>query len=313
MALFTGEIKQFRAYVPGITINFSVPDVLPELGQTQQRILPTFFGETLASQLVALADEQDLTDPYKKQALHLARTAVARIGFAAYLPFCEVQIGDDGITITAVEGRKAAFEYQTNKLTSSLLEVGWRAVDELIRLVDSKPDLFPGWPDSPYYDEHQQALFKSPAEFSKYYPIQERWLTFWALRPFIRAVEENQGEAGKARIDALTDLQAATRTSLEKKLLRALAYQSVLEGLPFLSVELKGVNVQVNYASQFGNATYFEPPSKDQLAFVTSNLERMADLAWSAFDTAVIAASPAPIQEETMGQGILGGGPVTML
>lgn len=322
MPLFTGTTADFQKYVP-VTLNFSMDGLLPELDATESSLLPQFLGDAVADQIVALVGVG--LDPIEEKplirALYLAKVAVARIGFARYLPFAEIQIGDDGITVSAADGRKAAFEYQTNKLERRLLDEGWRAIDELVTLVAKNAVRFPEWVDSPYYQEHQDALFKTPAEFSRYYPIQDRWLTYWALRPFIQAVEEDRGAFGLFRIALLPeDVSESIRDGLGRKLRRALAYQAVIDALPHLSVELNGANVQVNYASQFGNATYYQPPGKDHLGWVLANLQNQADLAWGAFENAITTLLPVvPVDTEGAGLGLIGrsagavGHPVVML
>jgi hypothetical protein len=318
MALFSSNIDEFRRLVPGITVNFNLEDAMPEIQAAQEAILPKFLGDTIADQLEAMGNTQISTDPtdrYLERAFYLAQVGIGRIGFANYLPFAEVQIGNDGVTITNASDRKAAFEYQTKKVQKRLLEEGWRSIDELITLVASKASLFPAWPASPYYAEHTEAIFKTPAEFSYYYPIQDRWLTFWALRPFIRGVEESQGEDAQTRIDALPDnVTDGQKARIRKDLLRPLAYQAVLDALPHLSIELNGANVQVNYASQFGNAEYYEPPGKDHLSWVMDNLTRQLALAWSTFDTGMKALETPTQATQTTDTGVIySSGAITML
>lgn len=293
-SLFKGTTSEFRAWVP-VTVNFTMDPLLPVLDATAAELLPRFLGEAVAEQIsgltvaypgdVSAGELRDL-----KRALSLAQSAVAKIGFAAYMPFAEVQVGDDGLTVTAQDGRKAAFEYQTKRMERQLLESGWQAIDELVKLVAAQPLLFTGWPDTPYYQEHQKALFKSPAEFSKYYPIQDKWLTFWALRPFIQTVEEDRGETATGRIDALPNTVTDEKKGrLKRTLLRALAYEAVIMAVPNLSIEVAGANVQVNYASQYGNATYYQPPGREHLEWVLGNLRLQANTAWDAFESQVAA------------------------
>ena len=317
MGLFTGTTDDFRQYV-SVSVNFTMAALMPELNAVEASLLPRFLGDGVWAQIIASADS--LLDPITEKGLirarHLAKVAVARIAFARYIPFAEIQIGDDGITVTAVEGRKAAFQYQTDKLERRLFDEGWRAVDELITLVARNTAVFAGWPDSPYFAEHQTAVFKTPADFSRYYPIQDRWLTYWALRPFIRAVEEDRGEINLTRIDGLPSAVTPTqKEALKRRLHRALAYQSVIEAMPGLSIELNGANVQVNYASQYGNATYYQPPGKDHLTWVMANLQNQAALAWAGFEMAMDALQPALAgpDNRTSGLGLIGGGPVVML
>lgn len=296
----TGELRRF---IPGLIANFTIKDALKAiLNSTAERILVRFLGPALAEQ-VAQGNSAD--EPVFKQAFGLAQELVAKLGFADYLPFAEVQIGDDGITVTAAEGRRAAFDYQTKKIDKELREVGWQKLDELLRLIASRPDLFPDWATAPYNLEYDEALFSSAVDFSKSYSIQERWLTFWALRPFIQAVEDNQGVVAMARLDALpntvTDSQKAP---LKRNLLRALAHQAVIMALPQLSIEINGVNVHLNYTSQYGGvSTYYTPPGREMLDWVSGNLQKQADLFWGNFESGLLALSPPaePEQDEYLG------------
>ncbi|MBD2700145.1 hypothetical protein IC229_05830 [Spirosoma sp. BT702] len=298
-SLFDGTTDELRRLVPGIVANFTLkPALKSQLDQSAESLLPRFVGTTIADQITESSESSDAT---LKGAFGLAQQAMAKLGFADYLPFAEVQIGDDGITVTAVDGRRAAFDYQTQKLDRSLRETGWQKLDELLQLIAANDAKFPGWNTAPYYLEHQQALFKTAQDFSKSYPIQNRWLTFWALRPFIQAAEDDFGTLNLDRIDALpnavTDEQKAP---LKRKLFRAIAYEAVLSAIPNLSVELSGNNVQVNYASQYGgNATYYTPPGKDLLEWWQQNLRTQADTFWQGFENALAALLPtSPSDDE---------------
>lgn len=306
--LFSSNTDSLRPLIPSVVRNFTInPALLSLFSQTADQLLPRFLGEELASIIGGINPTASNLDPALLKAYTLARSGCTRLGFADYLPFAELQIADDGVTVTAAPDRKAAFEYQTSKLDKSLREMGWQDLDNLVKLIASKPDVFPTWTESPYFQEHQQALFKSAPEFSKYYPIQDRWLTFWALRPFIAAVEENQGAAALERLDALPDsVTNEQKAPLKRNLLRSLAYQAVIMSLPNLSIELNGTNVQVNYAGQYANSTYYTPPGREMLDWVKQNLQTQADLFWTNFESGLSALLPATDPGDSDGLDLLG-------
>ncbi|QIP16818.1 hypothetical protein G8759_31335 [Spirosoma aureum] len=304
MKFFSGQVEEFRQVVP-VTINFTLDDVSPFLSRTAESVLLRFLGQTLADQLASLvnANLDEQTDRVLIRALKLTRLAVGNIGFAEYLPFGEVQIEDGAITVAASEGRKPAFQYQTDRLEEKLLQTGYQALDDLITLVAANSVLFPGWSEAPYKDEYDSSFFKSPVEFSKSYGIQDRWLTFWALRPALRSVEENYGEAAQARIDALPNtVTDAQKAQLGRLLRRALAYQTILEALPGLAIDIDGAKLKVNYGSQFGNTQYYQAPSRDDLNWLQQNLEKQTALFWSTFESTLSAALP-PVSETATATG----------
>lgn len=293
--LFASNLDSLRTLIPSVVRNFTFSASLLNLfSQTADTLLNRFLGEELATIICQINPASTGQDAALISAYNLARSATARIGFADHLPFAELQIADDGVTVTASADRKAAYEYQTAKLDKSLRELGWQDLDNLIKLIASKPGVFPTWTESPYFQEHQDAIFKNASDFSKYYPIQDRWLTFWALRPFIAAVEENQGLAALDRLQNLpSTVTDAQKAPLLRNLLRSLAYQAVIMGLSGLSIELNGTNVQVNYAGQYANNSYYTPPSQSLLDWVRDNLQKQADLFWQNFDDGLSLLQPA--------------------
>lgn len=308
MPLFSTDTTDFRQVVP-VTLNFTMEAILPFLGTIEADLLPRFLGDGVTTQLLDLADGTPPapTTPEGK-AFRLVRTVVGCLGFVQYLPFAEVQIEDAGVSVASVEGRKPAFEYQTKRLERQCSDSGWKALDDLIKLVAAHDDVFTGWADSPYYAEHSEALFSSATEFSRYYPINDRWLTFWAMRPFIRAVEEDRGAEALIRLDAELDETDQPYAKIKRALLRALAYESVLMALPHLSVELNGANVQVNYASQYSNINYYQPPGREHLDWVGGNLQKQCDLAWGVFETGLAALNPPPPTDVDDDEGYFIGG-----
>jgi hypothetical protein len=314
MGFFDSNTSSFRAYVP-VSVNYTMDDLIPFLDQTADRVLTRFLGDAITAQLSqADGNNPETASAELARAVSLAKRAVAGIGFASFIPFAEVQIDDSGISVAAREGRKPAYDYQTLKLERALQESGWRALDDLVQYVAKNPDTFPSWPDSPYFEEYQELSFKTPAEFSRFYPIQNRWLTFWAIRPFLDRTEQLYGDAARERIKGLGSLPEPQQKDLNKKLCFALAYQTMLEAIPNLSVEVVGANVQVNYATQYGNALYFQPPGKDLLNWVLENLGRQATLAWDSFNNAVDKLAPVdPSGADTASTGILDTNGFTML
>ena len=307
MPLFTQDIDLFQRYVGATIADFTVKNVLPDLETAEETLLVRFLGEAVAAQIIAFASQTlDPTSPAHKlpiRAVHLARTAVGKIGFAGAMVMSEVQIGDDGITVTATEGRKAAFEYQTNKLERTLLDAGWRGLDQLISLVAANTTLFTAWDDSPYYTEHQTALIATPAQFSRWYPIQDRWLTFWALRPFLRAVESGRSLPLRDAITAASLPTGAATRALDA-LHQATCLQTVVEAIPHLSVEINGAQVQLNYAGQYQNNKYHQPPGREQLDWLLQTIGRQAQTAW---DTAELVIAPVP----SAGTDSVASGPIT--
>lgn len=294
--LFSNDTDLFRQYVP-VNVNFDMISILPTLEQTESALLSRFLDSQTLEALLAMADEPILSH-HARSAVQQARMAVANLAFFDYLPFAEVQIDDDGITVSAASGRKPAFDYQTKKLARTLLERGWSAVDRMIGHI-AHPDAaddFPDWVNCPYYATYSSSLFRNPAEFSKYYDIGTTgWLTFWALRPYIDELEDSRRVMeALAAVDQLSTLPVH-RERLRRMLCRAVALQVMLASTPNLTLSLSQGNVQINYASQYSGAyDYFQPPDASLLAVALRNLSERTQDAWFRYDAELEFLQPPP-------------------
>ncbi|OIN59813.1 DUF6712 family protein [Arsenicibacter rosenii] len=294
MPLFTDDTAFFRRYVP-VTMNFSVGPLRPYLDQVEEDIRTGFLGPDLAAQLLAAAVPVQ-TDPVLVPAVSYFRQVVANLGFERYLPFAETQIGDDGVTISAADGRKAAFSYQTRNLAARLAQSGWQALDKLLAHLDEHEETFTAWADAPCYNEYRSSLFQSARQFATYYPIQGKCLTFRALRPFLTRAELTAADR-LAQISQVTD--QTRQTALMQQLRYAVAFETIAAGMPNLAVEISGQTLQVNLASQYGGASeYFTAPSAELLDRLGLKLRRQADDAWQTLDNALAALSPPPDTED---------------
>lgn len=292
--LFYDDTEQLRQFL-SVNINFTVDTFHINLEQTEDALFSRFLDAQTAETLRALAGELDPDDQAGK-ALKQARIAVANLAMFDYLPFAEVQIDDDGITVSASQTRKPAFDYQTKKLGKALLKRGWTAVDQLIAVVadPASAELFPGWPDSPWHAVYTGSLFQNPAQFSRYYGISDSWLTYWSLRPYIDDIEDGRAATAKARIAALS-LADGEKDRLTRLLMRAVARQAVLDATPNLALDITQGSVQINYTSQYSGAyDYFQPATGDLLAFALGNLEKQTALSWERFDYELEQLTPAP-------------------
>ena len=294
MPLFPENTALFRQFVP-VTLNFGMKPLLPYLEAVEMNVLTPNLGAALTAQLVELSSPPSLSQ-IQQSALFLARRVVANLGFSDYLPFAEVQIGDDGVTVSASTDRKPAFAYQTDRLMAQLAQTGWQAMDQLLAYLElNKTETFPLWPDSPYYEDYRSSLFTSAQQFSSYYPIQDRCLTFRALRPFITGIEETIVPARLAAIEAFRTVDMAAYTRLLKMLRRAVALQTMLDAVPNLSIEVNGTTLQLNYASQYGGANkYYQAPTPEQLDRLVATLTRQALSAWDSLDQAMVSLAPDP-------------------
>lgn len=294
-------IEDVREYVK-FNLIFDFPTIEPYLTDAEEIDLADFVGAALITRLTNVQTPNAI----EKQAIVFCRRFVARLGTLRWLPMGEVQFGNDGITTVGKgEMRTAAYDAQIARITASLADSAFSALEQLLRWLE-EPTVrteLTQYTTSAQRIENQKYLIKNATEFSKYYQIFGKQLTFFAIRPTMAAVETQR------LIPALGDLYTTLKTGtglsdLQKKLLDAckwfLAYQTVADVLELeMNVELDAGGLRVNYTAQFENTKYYTPPSDKQRITAQQAAARRAEKMWSSVNAILDEINPPVVDTAT--------------
>jgi hypothetical protein len=291
MSLFLNN-EDLRGCIPA-NVSFSLENLEPFLVEVESTILVRHMGYEEYSRLLAsfvapnMAVDQEL--------LALCRRVAAPLALSNYLPWGEVQISDVGVTtVSKSSDRTAAYAYQVDNLNQSALRMGFNALETLIAYLEKNAteEKYSYYFGSAEHLENTRLLLPSAVEFSRYYPIFESRLTYYAIRSTISSLQDEtlipvltQSLFDKLKTNASTGENAL---SIDEKALRDrackwLAFKTIVEVMQLqLSVELNAGGLRVNYGSMFSNTyKYYTPPSDAQRSIaVETAKERSAGL-WS--------------------------------
>ncbi|WP_428663522.1 DUF6712 family protein [Runella sp.] len=305
MPLFQ-TIEDVRDYVK-FNLIFDFPTIETYLTDAEEIDLADYIGSDLIARLVGAENPNAI----ERQGLVFCRRFVARLGTLRWLPMGEVQFGNDGITTVGKgEMRTAAYDAQIARITASLTNSAYNALEQLLRWLE-KPNILTEltqYATSAQRTENQKYLIKNATEFSTYYQIFGKQLTFLALRPTMAAVETQR--LAPALGELYTTLKTGTGLSdLQKKLLDAckwfLAYQTVADVLELeLNVELDAGGLRVNYTAQFENTKYYTPPTDAQRISAQQAAARRAEKMWSTVNSILTEINP-PVVDTSTASGIV--------
>lgn len=287
----------------GVAVNrgFTIDPLRPYIESTFDECLRPFVGDAFADLLLA---DTGMPAPVRARVLPYVERCLAKLAFAAYLPFAEVQIDNDGITVSAVEGRKNAPERQIRDLRGSLLETGWNQLERLLAYLQSYPADYPLHHD--YLALQTPSLLPSALLFSQYYGIFNSRLTYAALKPTADRLERD------TLVPYLADRWAvlvgspttANDRKLQGKLRTWLAFQTIAEAIPTLAVKIDGKGVRAIFGNPTDQLEYFTPASDAQVDRLVQRCREQADQTWNECLTLM---TPAPT--EPSGRGLIGAAP----
>lgn len=296
MPAFFERIEEVREYIK-FNLNFDFKTLEPYLVDAELQ-LEDYVGAELIARLKAAINPNEI----EEQALIFCRRFLARVATVAWLPFGEVQFGNDGITTVGKgEVRTSAYDAQIARITFSLEQSAYKALEQLLRWLDTPTILtaLSEYQNSEQRKENTSYLLRNATEFSKYYQIFGEQLTFVALRSTMASVETQRLAPVLGELYAT--LKAGTGLSdLQKKLLEAckwfLAYQTVADVLELQqNVQLSAGGLRVNYTAQFENTKYFTPPSDSQRVSAQQAAARQAALLWGTVDAVLKEINPPTV------------------
>ena len=274
------EVKQ--AGVP-VSRNFTLTPFDPYLRSIWSELFPQFLGRVFTELLETAWTASTLT-PQQTALLPYLRRPLCQLAFAQYLPFAEVQLADDGITVSASTERKPATERQIIALRKTLLESGWKSLENLLAYLDFHQVDFPAYVT--FRDAQQLSLLPTAGEFTKYYQIFGSRLTYQALKPTADLLETDVliPLLGDRWPGILTSTDIADRT-LCRHARTWLATKTIAEAIPSLAIEVSGNGLKVHYTASIDNIEYVNPPTEAQLTRLIDKVTLNAETAWQTLNS----------------------------
>lgn len=216
------DITTVKKYL-GINTAFKIEDIDPYLNRAERKFLIKLIGQ--AQYDIFNAVTQPTTGNTFK-ALELAQEAISNLSYYLGLPVLSVQVSSAGIFVPESDNTKPISDKQFKELQRSFKSAGHEAIDELLDFMETNKDDFSSWTADDSYTEFKELLVYNTTTFQKEYNINNSRLTFLALVPNIKIVEDQyiSGPVQSSLLKALKDPQ----TEQLRKDVKALLKKSIV-------------------------------------------------------------------------------------
>lgn len=172
----TEDLKKYAS----TAFNFTFENISPYVKMVERDHVKAVIGEDLYDAWSATAP----TDPEPLKVYELVREASANLALFIYTPIGSVNIGDNGILIATNSNSQPATWYQIRDLQRSLVNLGFSALDEALKILEANQSDFPEWVSSDAYSVFKELVVPKTSDFDTYFNINKSRRTFMALRPY---------------------------------------------------------------------------------------------------------------------------------
>lgn len=181
MATLNKTKEDLQSYV-STAFNFTFEVVKPYVKRAEREYIKNLIGDTLydAWSTTAPTDDDNVTKVYQ-----LFREASANLAINLYVPVGSVNISDAGIMTISNQTTKPAEWWQVRDLRRSLINLGFSAIDEALKIMEQNPSEFSDWNDTEGYTIFKELITTKTQDFQRHFNISNSRLTFIALRPYL--------------------------------------------------------------------------------------------------------------------------------
>lgn len=280
MALVRSE-DDFKKYLTAPN-NLSYEALSASILYAESKFANKVLGSTLYIKLNAGITDEDLTDD-ENLLLDEVYKMIGLMAYAHYVGLGNAKVTDQGITAVHTQNEKPAFEWQVKQMQRASLEMAFTAVEDLLLYLESVKDNFSDWTSSAAFTEFQELFIATASDFSKFWSISNSRLTYLALVPKIRFVEDfyldtllGSEYITELRTQSKADALTAPNKVVMNLLKHYIARKTIEAGLEGLSVEVSVFGLVKNYSTSSVNSS--RPADAVEREALIANAVKEADM-----------------------------------
>lgn len=292
------NVEELKKYVSVIATS-EIESIKPYIRLAQRNYLLPILGSAFIASMETAYQETEPLDEKDQMALNLMQEVLANLAVMHALPVLSVNIGTNGIMVVKNDQMAPASQWRTVQVLESLAEVGFKAIDALLSLLEEEKAHFTLWANDPVYDVYTQYFIRSAAEFNAYYNIKDSRFLFHTISYCMRRVEtfEIKAALGAALFEELKSQdQAGTIDGYFKTLLQdfikpATALFTVAKALQERLITMTAGNVALKFSGSHENMDESRPPLLNELNQTIASIREDART-YTALAAEFIAAQP---------------------
>lgn len=194
--------------------------------------------------------------------LYEVRKVIGYMAYSKYALLGNAKVTDFGITAVHTNNEKPAFEWQVKDIVREAQEMAYKAIDDLLLYLESVKTDFSDWTGAAAFTEYQELFIATAKVFNKCWNINNSRLTYLALVPKIRFVEEFYLETllgaaymAELRAEYKSDSLSVANAKIIDLLQHYIARLSVAAGIDSLCIETSVFGLSRNYATNTINSS----------------------------------------------------------
>lgn len=185
MANLINSTDDLRQYLD-VNKHFDFSKILIYIKRVERKYVQRLVGH---DQYLALCQET-ATDGIVFEVRELFREAVANYALVMHLPILNSKVTNSGTRTSENEQSRASDWKEVRDLMRTCLAAANEAVDEALELMEDNADSFSAWVDTSAYTVFSEMFVKHTRTFNDYFFINNSRVTFLALRPIMKEIQE---------------------------------------------------------------------------------------------------------------------------
>lgn len=178
------EIKKFIA----VNQNFEFGSIKPYI-QEAEEMVAAYLDESTYSTLTTEYTGENISEPMAALLPYVQRSVI-NYAYYLFIAIGSVHLTDAGINVSRADRSEPAPQWKVNKLESSFLNGGDKALDKLLEFLEKNSATYPDWVNSEAYTELKGNFLQTARETSRFINISGSRRVFILLKTQINYVEE---------------------------------------------------------------------------------------------------------------------------
>lgn len=234
--------KEFKDALGFVDADFKFQKIAPDV-RTATRSLAAVLGNTTYLEIVDTYEAPVIDyEATGGQILLLAQNVIANQAYRLFAPSMDLQHGNNGRKMLTSEDSKTPFEYMLVNSNDELERRSFRAMDDLITLLDESSAT---WKASDNYKESHKNFVRTVTQFDEFYTIESRYL-LQKLSPGL-SLSEKREVLPRTGLIAFAEIKTklkentaldATEAHLLSLIREATVYSALSWGIPRLQATL---------------------------------------------------------------------------
>ncbi len=203
MARLINNITDLKRHII-VSATFDFAKVLPFAKRVERKIILDLIGQDQYDSIVVHTFVPEDTTPIN-QVKELLEEAVSNYSLLLAMPTINVLVTNSGTKLTENKEATNADWKDKRDLSRSLLKTYNEALDDAFQIMEENVADFPEWRDSKYYTIFKDLIVSQTTIFNDHFSINKNRQTFFALKPYMREVEDQYLKAmlGACTLDFL--------------------------------------------------------------------------------------------------------------